>query len=97
MLDHVSFSTVNYLVYEDEGPVDVTLQLHKPAFERITVRVTATSISATGKFCTIYADTHYHLVRTLSNAYNLLHFINVKFGTFNLVMIDINLALSFIS
>ena len=51
LLDHVSFSNVDYEVYEDEGSVIVTLKLHKPALEGIVVRVSATPLTATGKFC----------------------------------------------
>ena len=88
---------MDYNVYEDEGPAKVTLQLHKPALERITVRVDASPNTATGKFHNIYADNHYYLVRTLSNGYNLLLFINfntVKFRTFNYS--NGNLALFFV-
>ena len=56
LLDYVQFSSVAYTVYEDLGPVLVTLQLHKPALEEITIQVHP---NATGEFRS------YYLARTL--------------------------------
>ena len=66
------FSTMEYTAYEDEGQVNITLLLQKPALESIQVRISATPLTATGEFRNIYADTRYCLVRTLSDTYNLL-------------------------
>ena len=59
LLDYVRFSPKNYTVDEDLGPVNVTLQLHKPALEEITIHIHPIPLSATGEFIS------YYLARTL--------------------------------
>ena len=62
LLDYVRFSPENYIVHEDLGPLLVTLQLHKPALEEITIQVHPIPITATGEFIS------YYLARTLLNS-----------------------------
>ena len=62
LLDYVQFSELVYVVYEDDGPVYITLQLQKPAVEEITIEVHSTPITATGEFLS------YYLAKTLSNS-----------------------------
>ena len=54
LLDYVQFSSAAYTVYEDLGPVLVTLQLHKPALEEITIQVHPIPLSATGEIISYY-------------------------------------------
>ena len=62
LLDYVQFSSENYTVHEDLGPLLVILQLHKPALEEITIQVHPTPLNATGEFIS------YYLARTLLNS-----------------------------